>query len=50
MPFARIVREWESEDQNIPTGILVRRAQDGSIPIVKAMALDTDFPATDAEK
>ena len=50
MPFARIAREWDSEDQTIPTGVLVRRAEDGSLPIVKAMALDTEFSAVGAEK
>jgi hypothetical protein len=50
MPFARIVREWDSEDQTIPTGVLVRRAEDGSLPTVRAMALDTEFSAIDVEK
>lgn len=50
MPFARISREWESEDQAIPTGILDRRAEDGSLPAVKAMALDTEFSAIDVER
>lgn len=50
MPFARVVREWDSDDQTIPTGVLVRRSEDGSLPIVKAMALDMEFSAIDAEK
>ena len=50
MPFARIVREWDSEDQTIPAAVFARRAEDGSLPIVKAMALDTEFSAIDAGK
>lgn len=50
MPFARIAREWESEDQTIPTGVIVRRAEDGSFPTVKAMTLDTEFSAIGAER
>jgi len=50
MPFARVAREWDSEDQTIPSGVLVRRSGNGSPPTVKAMALDTDFSAIDASK
>lgn len=50
MPFARIAREWDSEDQTVPTAVFVRRAEDGSLPIVKAMTLDMGFSAIDPGK
>ncbi|KAK7038619.1 hypothetical protein R3P38DRAFT_2615803 [Favolaschia claudopus] len=42
--FARISRSWVPDDQSIPASVrrgLVRR--DGVQPVVKALALDTDF-------
>ncbi|KAJ6579217.1 hypothetical protein DFH09DRAFT_338965 [Mycena vulgaris] len=49
--FARISRAWEPEDQSIPSSVkrrLVRR--DGVQPVVKALALDTNFDSVDWSK
>lgn len=48
MPFARVALAWDHEDQYIPPTkrrLLYRR--DGSIPVVKAFRLDTNFGAID---
>lgn len=50
MLFTRVAREGESEDQTIPTGVLVCRTEGGSLPAVKAMALDTEFSAIDTSR
>ncbi|KAF7295672.1 hypothetical protein MIND_01107500 [Mycena indigotica] len=46
--FARIARAWEPADQSIPSQLqsrLVRR--DGTVPVVKALRLDTNFDLVD---
>ncbi|KAK6991870.1 hypothetical protein R3P38DRAFT_3438175 [Favolaschia claudopus] len=49
--FARIAKSWIPDDQSIPTSVrrgLVRR--DGQQPVVRALALDTDFDKVDWSK
>ncbi|KAJ6469153.1 hypothetical protein C8R47DRAFT_1179777 [Mycena vitilis] len=49
--FARVSKSWVPEDQSIPAAVrrsLVRR--DGKTPVVKALALDTNFDAVDYSK
>ncbi|KAJ7616313.1 hypothetical protein DFH06DRAFT_1013030 [Mycena polygramma] len=49
--FARVSKSWVPEDQSIPAAVrrsLVRR--DGKAPVVKALALDTNFDAVDYSK
>ncbi|KAJ7088827.1 hypothetical protein B0H15DRAFT_780532 [Mycena belliarum] len=49
--FARISKAWVPEDQSIPASLqsrIVRR--DGKQPVVKALALDTNFDAVDWSK
>ncbi|KAJ7237877.1 hypothetical protein B0H12DRAFT_1222188, partial [Mycena haematopus] len=49
--FARIAKSWVAEDQSIPASVrrsLVRR--DGKTPVVRALAIDTNFDAVDWSK
>ncbi|KAJ7913379.1 hypothetical protein B0H13DRAFT_1612629 [Mycena leptocephala] len=49
--FARIAKSWVPDDQSIPTSVrrsLVRRG--GKAPVVKALALDTNFDSVDYSK
>ncbi|KAK7012977.1 hypothetical protein R3P38DRAFT_3007824 [Favolaschia claudopus] len=49
--FARVAKSWIPDDQSIPTSVrrgLVRR--DGRQPVVRALALDTDFDKVDWSK
>ncbi|KAJ7479731.1 hypothetical protein FB451DRAFT_1086295 [Mycena latifolia] len=49
--FARVSKAWVPDDQSIPSSInarLVRR--DGKPPVVKALAIDTDFDQVDWQK
>ncbi|KAJ7476701.1 hypothetical protein FB451DRAFT_986867, partial [Mycena latifolia] len=49
--FARISKAWVPDDQSIPGSVqarIVRR--DGKQPVVKALALDTNFDAVDYSK
>ncbi|KAJ7479627.1 hypothetical protein FB451DRAFT_1448692 [Mycena latifolia] len=49
--FARVSKAWVPDDQSIPASItarLVRR--DGKPPVVKALAIDTDFDQVDWQK
>ena len=45
--FARIAKEWVSEDQTIPDSIARRLPNGKSLPKVKALTLDTDFSKID---
>ena len=49
MPFAIVGREWVHQDQSIPASKrskILRR--DGSKPVVKGIALSTNYSAVDA--
>ncbi|KAJ6451289.1 hypothetical protein C8R45DRAFT_1223870 [Mycena sanguinolenta] len=49
--FARIAKSWVAEDQTIPSSVrrrLVRRG--GTTPVVRALAIDTNFDAVDYSK
>ncbi|KAJ7023843.1 hypothetical protein C8F04DRAFT_969740 [Mycena alexandri] len=46
--FARVAKSWVPDDQSIPSSVrrrIVRR--DGAAPVVKALAIDTNFDAVD---
>ncbi|KAI0770916.1 hypothetical protein BD413DRAFT_69883 [Trametes elegans] len=48
MPFALITREWEHENQSIPAHQLAKIVRrDGSLPVVRGMALATKFDTVD---
>ncbi|KAJ7112059.1 hypothetical protein C8R43DRAFT_1078954 [Mycena crocata] len=46
--FARVATSWVPEDQSIPASIKVRLSRcNSSPPVVKALAIDTNFAAAD---
>ncbi|KAK0220849.1 hypothetical protein EDD85DRAFT_863679 [Armillaria nabsnona] len=49
--FARVARAWDPEDQSLPSDVAARVVRrDGTTPPVKALALDTNFAATNSSK
>ncbi|KAK0235436.1 hypothetical protein EDD85DRAFT_773310 [Armillaria nabsnona] len=49
--FARVARAWNPEDQSLPSDVAARVVRrDGTTPPVKALALDTNFAATNSSK
>ncbi|KAJ6529813.1 hypothetical protein B0H19DRAFT_968217 [Mycena capillaripes] len=49
--FARVSKSWIPDDQSIPSSIKARLfRRDGKQPVVKALAIDTNFDAVDWSK
>lgn len=50
MPFARVARQWTSQDQSLPAAVRRNIVSRASAPVVHALALDTNFTDIDPSK